>query len=158
MTSQRAQSITLGKATLTGSTGPGQKAGVCASHQVLEVGTRPAGGTFADATSARPSHRPREPAGGDRLKGAGARSASPPFLHIRYFSVLHFSSAGPGAHPRRAPAARAARLSRPRTRQQVVEARPGLPRPRPALPSGPVPPPRLPCGTGTGPRPRPAAL
>lgn len=48
----------------------------------------PAGGTFADATSARPSHRPREPAGGDKLKGAGARSASPPSIQIRYFSVM----------------------------------------------------------------------
>lgn len=69
----------------------------------MEVGHHPAGGTFADATSARPSHRPREPAGGDRLKGAGARSASPPFLQIRYFSVMLFSW-GPWARPRCAPA------------------------------------------------------
>nr|XP_045003281.1 serine/arginine-rich splicing factor SR45-like [Jaculus jaculus] len=39
--------------------------------------TRPGrGGTFADATSARPSHRPRTPAGGDRLKGTVPCSAS----------------------------------------------------------------------------------
>lgn len=60
------------------------------------------GGTFADATSARPSHRPRAPAGGDRLKGTVSHSASWPFIQIRYFSVMHFSPVDPGARPGRA--------------------------------------------------------
>lgn len=57
------------------------------------------GGTFADATSAWPSHRPRAPAGGDRLKGTASCSASKPFIQIRYFSVMYFSPMDPGAHP-----------------------------------------------------------
>jgi hypothetical protein len=57
------------------------------------------GGTFADATSAWPSHRPRAPAGGDRLKGTVSCSASLPFIQIRYFSVMYFSPMDPGAHP-----------------------------------------------------------
>lgn len=129
----RSQSINI-KATRTKST----RLGICAFHQVLKVGTHPAGGTFADATSARPSHRPREPAGGERLKGAATRWASPPFIQIRYFSVMHFSSVDPGAHPSCAPAPRrAAGPGRPRRRQQV-EVRPGLPGPRAAVASSPT--------------------
>lgn len=99
----------------------------------------PAGGTFADATSARPSHRPREPAGGDRLKGAGARSATPPFLQIRYFSVMDFSWGPWGTSQLRSGRRRAAGPARTTLAGgRQVEVR---------RPTRPLPPSGLLCGT-----------
>ncbi|XP_029792010.1 uncharacterized protein LOC115288682 [Suricata suricatta] len=71
------------------------------------------GRNFRRCHLSRPSHRPREPAGGDRLKGAVPRSASLPFIQIRYFSVKYFSCADPGVRPSCTAAPQSSRPSRP---------------------------------------------